>query len=146
MRLRFRFELPIFADCTVVVINLGGLDRTPKRIGIPEEYLAHHHPSKTRRLFNNSDIYRCWSWWRHVRGLKLEDRLQSGDCLTFPETMLGLPKFGSTMFVRESYKDLYNKVKWNQPWDPPTTSSHSYIITGTPGKFTVHPFALTCLY
>ena len=83
-----------------------------------------------------------------MRGLKLEDRLQSVDCLTFPEIMLGQNKFGSTMFVRKSYKDLYNQVVWNQLSDPSATSTaskHSYIITGTPGKFTAHPFALNLL-
>ena len=76
--------------------------------------------------------------------MKLEE---DTDSLKFTVNILGHAKFGSTIFVRDAYKDLYNIIVWGQI-DRPNSSGpnqRSYVVMGTPGKLIVNPFTLSLL-
>ena len=135
---QFYLFAALFANYNVIVKTSEGLR---KRKGSPEENLAPHNLSKTLCLNQNDNVvYRCWMWWKHVRELKSVDRSKT---LEFPVEILGLVPFGLKILVRDAYKDLYNLIVWNQIQisDPSTTgvavNPNSYILTGTPGKFTL---------
>ena len=76
--------------------------------------------------------------------MKLEEHT---DSLKFTVNILGYEKFGSTIFVRDAYKDLYNIIVWGQIKRPKSSglNQRSYVVMGTPGKLTVNPFTHSLL-
>lgn len=51
-----------------------------------------------------------------------------------------LEQFGSTIFVRDAYKHIYNIIIWGDISASSDPGHRSYVVLGTPGKLTVNPF------
>ena len=69
--------------------------------------------------------------------MKLEKDM---DSLKFPMIIPGLEQFGSTIFVRDAYKHIYNIIIWGDISASSDPGHRSYVVLGTPGKLTVNPF------
>jgi len=109
------------------------VERPPKLPRIEE-------PSTESLRANLHPWHICWKWWQSVRSMTIDDTL------TFPVNILGSEKYGALIYVRNVYKELYNKIVGNKLSIRVdlsctvtrelvgTQNKRSYIITGTPGR------------